>query len=327
MWTDRASGIQKFAIDNHMMTVIAVDFVPVQAYNIDIVTLGVGQRVDVLVKGKSDPDASFWMRSQMPGGLFCGGNDNTQAIRAAVVYESADPTMEPFSTSSNNDAACVNSPINTIQPQRPIPMASNALQLDLTMTLAMNETGSFVWKINDQTFDADLTNPLLFEPKLQELASGTTYNTGDAKSVRLNVTNATPFQHPFHLHGYHFQVLASGPDSSTSRFPATSSNPMAPPPPSTWNGTFEISTANPPRRDTHIVPALGYSVIQFDTDNPGVWPFHCHTAWHQSGGMSVNLIVRPDAIQHLPETTKEATCTAWSQWQAATSFGPIDAAG
>lgn len=320
-------GIQKFAIDGHVMTVIAVDFTPVEAHETSVLTLAAGQRADVLVKGKSDPAASFWMRSQMPGGIFCGANENTQAIRAAVAYESADPTIEPSSMASNNDAACVNDPLDTIQPQNPTPVASDPLQLDIMLTLAINDTGSFVWKLNDETFRADLSTPLLFENNLKDLAGPTTYNTGNAKSVRLNVTNATPFQHPFHLHGHHFQILASGPASSTSMFPATDSKPLAPLPPTAWNGTIEVSTAAPPMRDTHVVPALGYAVFQFDTDNPGIWPFHCHTAWHQSGGMSMNLVVRPDDIVQPSASLKEATCGPWSHWQDSTSYGPIDAAG
>lgn len=309
------------------MTVIAVDFTPIEAYDTSLLTLAVGQRADVLVKGKTDPTASFWMRSQMPGGVFCGGNDNTQAIRAAVVYESADTTIAPSSMASNNDAACVNDALGSIRPLHPTPIASDALQLDITLTLAINDTGSFVWKLNDEVFTADLSNPLLFEEDPEQIAGRTTYNTGNATSVRLNVTNATPFQHPFHLHGYHYELLASGPADATSMFPATDSNPLSPPPPTTWNGTIEVSTAAPPKRDTHIIPALGYAVLQFDTDNPGVWPFHCHTAWHQSGGMTMNLLVRPDDIVQPLQSTKEATCTPWSQWQESTSYGPIDAAG
>lgn len=34
-------GIQKFSIDNHIMTVIANDFIPIESYNTTIVTLGV----------------------------------------------------------------------------------------------------------------------------------------------------------------------------------------------------------------------------------------------------------------------------------------------
>ncbi len=36
-----SQGIQKFSIDNHMMTVIANDFVPVEPYNTTVVTLAV----------------------------------------------------------------------------------------------------------------------------------------------------------------------------------------------------------------------------------------------------------------------------------------------
>ena len=36
-----AEGIQRFSIDNHTMTVMANDFVPIQPYNTTVVTLGV----------------------------------------------------------------------------------------------------------------------------------------------------------------------------------------------------------------------------------------------------------------------------------------------
>ena len=39
-----AEGIQKFSIDGAKLTVIANDFVPVTPYEVDVVTLGIGQR-------------------------------------------------------------------------------------------------------------------------------------------------------------------------------------------------------------------------------------------------------------------------------------------
>jgi FtsP/CotA-like multicopper oxidase with cupredoxin domain len=50
-------GIQKFTIDGHNFTVIANDFVPVQPYTTNVITLGVAQRTDVIVSF-----ASFRMR-------------------------------------------------------------------------------------------------------------------------------------------------------------------------------------------------------------------------------------------------------------------------
>jgi FtsP/CotA-like multicopper oxidase with cupredoxin domain len=46
------------------------------------------------------------------------------------------------------------------------------------------------------------------------------------------------------------------------------------------------------RRDTGTVffdgaptdTAAGWVALRFVTDNPGVWPFHCHIAWHQVRG-------------------------------------------
>jgi FtsP/CotA-like multicopper oxidase with cupredoxin domain len=42
--------MQKFTIDGHNFTVIANDFVPINPYTTDVITLGVGQRSDVIVR-------------------------------------------------------------------------------------------------------------------------------------------------------------------------------------------------------------------------------------------------------------------------------------
>lgn len=48
-----AEGMQKFSIDGHNFTVIANDFVPINPYTTDLITLGVAQRSDVIVCVKS----------------------------------------------------------------------------------------------------------------------------------------------------------------------------------------------------------------------------------------------------------------------------------
>ena len=59
------------------------------------------------------------------------------------------------------------------------------------------------------------------------------------------------------------------------------------------------------RKDTVIVPAGGYVVIQFKTDNPGYWILHCHIEKHQLDGMAVvineaqNLHPRPPEKMHM----------------------------
>jgi FtsP/CotA-like multicopper oxidase with cupredoxin domain len=109
--------------------------------------------------------------------------------------------------------------------------------------------------------------------------------------------------HLQHLHGYDFQVLAEG-------F-------------GVWDGTI-TNPENPSRRDVHvlnkaqqtasdIIPA--YAVIQFFTDNAGIWPLHCHLAWHNSGGLFTNLMIRPKDIQKfsIPDTISQ-TCMDWNNY-------------
>ena len=49
----------------------------------------------------------------------------------------------------------------------------------------------------------------------------------------------------------------------------------------------------PVRKDTVIVPAGGYAVIRFRTDNPGWWHLHCHMAHHMQSGMGMLLNEAP----------------------------------
>lgn len=37
-------------------------------------------------------------------------------------------------------------------------------------------------------------------------------------------------------------------------------------------------------KDTVIIPDGGYVVVRFIADNPGVWFFHCHLAFHSQIG-------------------------------------------
>ena len=41
------------------------------------------------------------------------------------------------------------------------------------------------------------------------------------------------------------------------------------------------------RKDTVIIPAGGYAVINFISDNPGHWFLHCHIEVHQLEGMAL----------------------------------------
>ena len=84
-----AEGLQKFSIDGHMLTVIAYDFVPIVPYDTSIVTLGIGQRADVIVHANYSSASSFWMRSSITS---CSLTTQPNAL-AMIYYENADTSL------------------------------------------------------------------------------------------------------------------------------------------------------------------------------------------------------------------------------------------
>jgi FtsP/CotA-like multicopper oxidase with cupredoxin domain len=78
------------------------------------------------------------------------------------------------------------------------------------------------------------------------------------KGSRVEITfkNGSKMSHPMHLHGHVFQVTALNGEA--------------------FQGAM---------RDTVLVPSNSSVTIQFDANNPGVWPLHCHVLYHQEGGM------------------------------------------
>lgn len=82
-----------------------------------------------------------------------------------------------------------------------------------------------------------------------------------------DIMNASHMDHPFHLHGFFFQVLAI-------------------------NG---VAPAFRSWEDTVNVPPRGRVLIAWmPDDRPGTWMYHCHILEHHAGGMMANFaVVRP----------------------------------
>jgi FtsP/CotA-like multicopper oxidase with cupredoxin domain len=86
--------------------------------------------------------------------------------------------------------------------------------------------------------------------------------------------------HPFHLHGYYFYVIAMG----TFEKGQTEDDIIE----GFQRGTFEISKT-PPYRDTIAVPAAGYTVIRIHARNPGKFKKFIITIATQSSSSSIEL--------------------------------------
>lgn len=79
----------------------------------------------------------------------------------------------------------------------------------------------------------------------------------------IEVRNLSPTEHPFHLHGMHFEVLSID----------------------------GVPPAHKTVEDTLNVPIRGAARLLVDADNPGDWMTHCHILPHAHGGMMTVLRV------------------------------------
>ncbi|XP_046993056.1 laccase-4 [Schistocerca americana] len=100
--------------------------------------------------------------------------------------------------------------------------------------------------------------------------------------------------HPFHLHGYAFNVIGMGrsPDRNVKKINLKHALDLD------RRGLLHRQFNHPPAKDTIAVPNNGYVVFRFRADNPGYWLFHCHFLFHIVIGM--NLIVHVGTHADLP---------------------------
>lgn len=83
-------------------------------------------------------------------------------------------------------------------------------------------------------------------------------------------------------------------------------------------GLIQLDTAN--------MPAAGWLVIAFETDNPGTWLMHCHIGWHTSMGFAAQILEGQNMIK---DTVKDecalySTCAKWNKWVEERGFKQHD---
>lgn len=86
----------KWMIDGHSFEVIAMDLVPIVPYNTTVLSIGMGERYDVVVN-MNQTAGNYWIRA-IPQ-TFCSDNDNADDIKGILRYDSTstdDPTTSAY---------------------------------------------------------------------------------------------------------------------------------------------------------------------------------------------------------------------------------------
>ncbi len=84
-------------------------------------------------------------------------------------------------------------------------------------------------------------------PKAEQIA------VGHMQLIRFQFASSSMMPHPMHLHGHFFQL-----DNGTGRGPL---------------------------KDTVLVDPMQKLNVNWTSDNPGLWAFHCHNRYHEDAGM------------------------------------------
>ncbi|PTB35045.1 multicopper oxidase [Trichoderma asperellum CBS 433.97] len=286
----------KFSIDNHTMQVIANDLVPITPFNTSILSIGMGQRYDVIITANQSSVAdNFWMRA-IPQSA-CSSNENSDDIKGIVYYGSSAGT--PETTGYSYTDSCDDEDISNLVPFVSKSVSSDTTTEDEAVTVGKNSDNLFKWYLNSTTMVVDWEDPSL----LQVYNGATTFDASNAvislpnanEWVYTVISTTMPVSHPVHLHGFDFYILAQGTG--------------------TYSDSVTLNTDNPPRRDVAMLPASGYLVLAFETDNPGAWLMHCHIGWHTSEGFALQWIVRESEITELIDyDTLNSTCAAWKSY-------------
>ncbi|KAK7339791.1 hypothetical protein VNO77_20476 [Canavalia gladiata] len=91
--------------------------------------------------------------------------------------------------------------------------------------------------------------------------------------------------HPIHIHGFNFFILAQG--FGNFNFA---------------QDRVKFNFVNPQMRNTIAVPKGGWAVIRFKADNPGIWMMHCHVDTHMPWGLAMAFEIEngPTPSSRLP---------------------------
>lgn len=71
-------------------------------------------------------------------------------------------------------------------------------------------------------------------------------------------------------------------------------------------GAGNVNLDSPMIIDTVPIPPHGWALIEFISDNPGSWFFHCHIEFHAGGGMGFVYLTDPDSWDLIYPTTQAA---------------------
>jgi len=296
-------------IDEHEFHVTEVDGTDVYPQSIHRLNINPAQRYSIVVTPplKEQNKSLYWMRARMITHCFAYENPELQEEVWGVIHykgteqfynDTADDlTPQTSDWADIIDVECRDLNTSSLHPVQPIsapPTTDHFIHLRASFQIRdwrlsrgyLNDSSfhptpktpilhTLLSSLTPQTIPnlPNGTNTALFNPETQLV-----YQITGTPSITILIQNFDDGNHPFHLHGYKFFVLAQGHGY----------------PPVDVQDTLDLE--NPLRRDTASVEGYGWLLIRFVADNAGVWAFHCHVGWHNEAGLGMVFATRVEGM-------------------------------
>ncbi|KAF3928702.1 Laccase-4 [Arthrobotrys entomopaga] len=233
----------ELGLDEHTLEVIEADGTALAPSTYHKLNINVAQRYSVIVNANSTTASEFWLRARMINHCFSKPNAVAESEVRAVVRYSASSILQTKRTASGPTDVL---PFPTTQPwDGPIALICKDLDgklepaiptpapdPDMFFYIRSNfEIGNYSLSrgfFNSSTWKRDLRNPALNRVSLQRnkvpkelepegvmhdlfnAAKGMVLKVDGIKVVDLLIDNYDDGNHPMHLHGHKFWVMASG---------------------------------------------------------------------------------------------------------------------
>ncbi|EME49211.1 hypothetical protein DOTSEDRAFT_68090 [Dothistroma septosporum NZE10] len=308
----------QFQVDEHELAVTEVDGTDVEPASFHRINVNPAQRYSVVLRADVADRSSFWLRARMITSCFTDPSRHMKPDVLAVVQYDDTSEQQPTTRDWEEQLGQQCNDMNTSEliPVERFPAPQDA---DAFFYLRSNfEIGR--WRLsrgffNGSSFRPNPSSPVLHRAVDGLAAANSSFQSADngvkafvngaafdgsrelviqttgVQTIDFLISNFDDGNHPLHLHGYKYWVLAQGHGY----------------PPLTHVGADinrenltplydSLDLSNPLRRDTASVEAFGWILIRLVADNPGSWLYHCHISWHSEAGLAMQLLTRADEL-------------------------------
>jgi len=345
-----------FSIDNHLLTIVSADFVPIYPYSNTSVLIGIGQRYNVIVeadpRARTDPSQpmaekdkldEFWIRTWVANN--CGGDRHPKFsetyMQTGIVRYNANSDAKPKSKAWDGIAfRCSDETYTSLRPVLPWTVGRPINNMPNRKTGLQHMS---IVTGNGKQFKDFPKAGFAFRNVSNDNAkfSFTPLQIDFADPIMLHLNDSEPGwpQHPF------WEIYPEARDSkpndvdwvwlaiSSERDSAAGDTDAHPihlhghdfailqqveDQPFDYS-KLQLNLFNPPRRDVVLMPTKGFIVIAFKADNPGSWLLHCHIAEHASKGLALQILERQQealAIWGPGSQVFEDTTELCNSWKA-----------